>query len=284
MGAQDPKQDPLQGVGQTRADLKSPKWLFGHVLALGLIALFINNGFWQLGRLEQRREYNARQTAMMVASSIHLREALEVPAELPEFRTVSASGEYLPGAEVLLRGRAYDTRPGFHVLTPLVLDESAGEWAGELLLVDRGWVPFEFDEVPVLVATPPAGPVTVSGRLRAPTHPPEGASAALAPRDPPTGTLVQSYYVDVVRLAGQMPGELVPAFVELASQSPAQTGEHPIIVPSPALTEGSHFGYLIQWFSFAAVGAIGYALLLRSVTRGAPVRRQPSARPRPGRR
>lgn len=255
----------------TRADLKSPKWLFGHVLAIGLIALFINNGFWQLGRLEQRREHNARQAEMTARPQIPLREALEPlgrAGEVPEFRSVDASGEYLPEAELLLRGRSYDTRPGFHVLTPLLLDSSAGEWQGQLLLVDRGWVPFEHDEVPVAVAAPPAGTVIVEGRLRAPTHPPEGAAAALAPRDPPTGALVQSFYVDVARLAAQMPGELVSAFVELRAQSPAQAGQYPIVVPPPELTEGSHLGYSIQWFSFAVVGVVGYALLLRSVTRG----------------
>lgn len=275
------------GDTASRADLKSPKWLFGHVLALGLIALFINNGFWQLGRLEQRRDYNARLAAMAALPPVTVDEALEPLGQgggVPEFRTVTASGEYLPGAELLLRGRAYDTRPGFHVLTPLLLDASAGEWAGKLLLVDRGWVPFEHDAVPVTVATPPSGSVTVRGRLRAPTHPPAGTAAALAPRDPPSGPLVQSYYADVDRLSGQMPGELVPAFVELAAQSPAQAGEYPIVVPPPVPTEGSHFGYSIQWFSFAAVGVVGYVLLLRSVTRGAPVTRQPSARPRPGRR
>lgn len=239
--------------------------------------MFVNNGFWQLGRLEQRREHNARQAEMVAQPQIPVREALEPlgrGGEVPEFRGVTASGEYLPGAELLLRSRSYDTRPGFHVLTPLLLDSSAGEWEGRLLLVDRGWVPFEHDEVPVVVAAPPVGTVSVEGRLRAPTHPPEGAAAAaLSPRDPPTGALVQSFYVDVGRLAAQMPGELVPAFVELRAQSPAQGGQYPIIVPPPEPTEGSHLGYAIQWFSFAVVGAVGYVLLLRSVTRDPGVTR-----------
>ncbi len=264
--------------------MTSPKWLFGHVLALALVALFINNGFWQLDRLEHRRERNAAQAAMAALPRIPVAEALAAAAgagplsvgEVPEFRAVSASGTYLPGAEVLLRGRSLGGQPGFYVLTPLALDAESGDLEGLLLLVERGWVPFAQDSVPVAIAAPPTGSVVIEGRLRAPTSPPDDFTAALAPRDPPEGTLVQSYYVDVERLAGQMPGPLVPAYVELGAQLPPQSGDYPVIAPQQAPTEGSHLGYAIQWFAFAVVGIVGYALLLRSVRRSGSGRSGPA--------
>ena len=41
----------------------------------------------------------------------------------------------------------------------------------------------------------------------------------------------------------------------------------PIAAPPPALPEGPHLGYAVQWFLFAGVVVVGYPLLLRRVTR-----------------
>src|SRR5690606_20888292 len=80
-----------------------------------------------------------------------------------DFLPVVATGTYDPQDEVLLRGRSLDGQPGYHVLTPLVLDATAGALAGRALLVERGWVPYDMDRVPVEAALPPAGSVTVRG-------------------------------------------------------------------------------------------------------------------------
>jgi cytochrome oxidase assembly protein ShyY1 len=37
---------------------RRPFWLFSHVLALALAILFVNFGFWQLGRHQDRRDLN----------------------------------------------------------------------------------------------------------------------------------------------------------------------------------------------------------------------------------
>ena len=41
-------------------------------------------------------------------------------------------------------------------------------------------------------------------------------------------------------------------------------------VPPPALGEGPHLSYAVQWFLFAAVGAVGYPMLLRRQARERP--------------
>src|SRR5690606_658236 len=124
--------------------------------------------------------------------------------------------------ELLLRSRSWNGQPGWHVLTPLELQD------GALLLVDRGWVPYAMDRVPVAEAAPPSGSVTVTGVLRASQTPPSGSAAGLAPRDPAEGVLRAAWYVDLERLASQqLPGLLPGAWLLLREQEPAQTQELP---------------------------------------------------------
>src|SRR5690606_29565664 len=237
--------------------LLTPRWIAGHLLALALVVLFVNLGFWQLRRLDQRREYVQQVESRSQLPAQPLAEALT--GELLEYRPVTAVGEFDPAEEVLLRGRSLDGSPGFNVLTPLVLAD------GSAVLVERGWVPYGSDTVPVETAPPPAGTVTVTGRLRAPHAPRPGT---FGPRDPPTGELTQTYYPDVERLQPQMPYDLVPAYVELTGVEPPHPLELPAPLPEPDLGEGPHLGYAIQWFSFAAIGIVGYFFLMRPVIRG----------------
>ncbi len=243
------------------------RWLVGHVLALVMVGLFVNFGFWQLRRLEQRRARNA-----VIDSRIHLpprplADVLVPGAEVPEYTKVTVVGTFDAEHEVLLRGRSLDGRPGFNLLTPLVLDDSAGERRGSAVLVERGWVPYDRDSVPVTDALPPAGSVSVTGELRAPQTPPTGPLASIAAHDPPEGVLVQSFYVDVARLAPQMPYPLVDAYVVLRQQTPPNQQRLPEPLPAMEMGEGPHLGYALQWFGMALVGAIGYVFLLRSTAR-----------------
>ncbi|HZJ08798.1 MAG TPA: SURF1 family protein [Trueperaceae bacterium] len=254
----------------TGPKLLRPRWIFGHLLAAGLVALFIALGLWQVRRLDQRQAHNAIVIERSARQALPLDEALaesEAAGEVLEYLPVTVEGEFAPEHEVLLRGRSIAGQPGFNVLTPLVLDGQDGTATKTAVLVERGWVPYENDSVPVIAAPPPAGDVEVAGRLRAPTTRPPGASGRFAPRDPTEGALVQTYYVDVQRLAMQMPFELLGAYVQRTGSEPPQPAQLPLPLPEPEVDEGPHRGYAIQWFSFAVIGVVGYAILLRKVWR-----------------
>ena len=251
--------------------LLRPRWIFGHLLALGLVVLFVALGLWQVRRLHQRQIHNAvvieRGARGPLALSAALAES-EAAGEILEYLPVVIRGEFDPAHEVLLRGRSLGGQPGFNLLTPLVLEsESLGSDAATAVLVERGWVPYDHDTVPVADAAPASGLVSVSGLLRAPSGRPEGSGGNLAPRDPAEGELVQTFYVDVERLAPQMPFELVAAYVQQTNSAPPQPGELPLPIPEPDIDEGPHRGYAIQWFSFAVIGVVGYAILLAKVRR-----------------
>jgi surfeit locus 1 family protein len=246
--------------------LLSPRWLVGHLLALGLIVLFVNFGLWQLRRLDQRVERNTLIEARMAAEPQPLALLRERFGEEPEglaFRRAVAEGRYEPSGEILLRSRSRDGQAGWHVLTPLV-----GE-SGRALLVNRGWVPYALDNPPVEKASPPEGTVTVEGIVRPEEDPPEGWLARFAPRDPPEGPLRKSFYVDVERFAAQLPYPLEPVYLQLTGQEPAGERTLPLAPRPPELDRGTHLSYALQWFSFALIGLVGYLLLLRRTARAA---------------
>ncbi len=255
--------------------LLTPRWIFGHLLVLCLVILFANLGFWQLRRMVQREAYNALLESRLSAEPAPFaRLAQQFSLGAPDtaensvlYRRARVTGRFDSENEVLLRTRALNGQPGYHVLTPLRLA------SGRALLVDRGWVPFALDTPPIREATPPASPVTLTGLLQPAQRPLENAfmnRLGLVQRDPAEGKLRAVFYVDPSRLEQQLPYRLEPVFLELESQTPAQPGRLPVPLAPPELTRGPHLSYALQWFSFALIGIVGYTVLLRNVVREKP--------------
>ncbi|MFQ5966949.1 MAG: SURF1 family protein [Acidimicrobiia bacterium] len=240
--------------------LVRPRWILGHTLAAAGIILFLAAGIWQLNRLSDRISNNeviqARSAAPVVDLSVALRSvpAGSDPGAELEFRRVAVRGTYAPEHEILVRSRSLAGQAGYHVVTPLSYGDKA-------VLVNRGFVPQEFDEPPVGPALPPLGPVTVEGRIRASVDPPR-----IGPRDPSEGHLDQVFWLNIDRIQSQVPLDLVPVTIELVAQTP-EPGALPVVLPQPPLDEGPHRGYAIQWFSFAAIAAAGYFFLIRRAAR-----------------
>ena len=101
--------------------LLTPRWIAGHLLALALIILFVNLGFWQLRRLEQRSSYNALLESRLEAppqpfDSLASQYNLSAPEEVQDsaaYRRAEATGRYDTQNEVLLRSRALGGQPGY---------------------------------------------------------------------------------------------------------------------------------------------------------------------------
>ncbi len=273
--------------------LLTPSWIVGHLLAVMVVASFSQFGTWQLRRHEQRVLRNEAIEARLLAPSTDIAGALraaqaEPPSLAPmaphplEFRRVHVTGRFDASSEVLRRPVSRDGAPGFHVVTPLVLDD------GSAVLVERGWVPQSQGSVPVDAAPPPLGVVTIEGWAFPSETPPSGPLAALAPRDPPVGRLAQVAYVDMERLAAQVPYPLLPLRI-LQDVAPRPPGDDTLPLPPnpPEVAMGPHVGYAVQWFGFVLVTLIGYTALLRrrlleaeeALSGPAPPPRRPSPPP-----
>ena len=255
---------PSEPSGQARGGtsfLRSPRWVVGHVLVAVIVAGCVVAGFWQLDRLHQRRAANARIEAQLARPPVPLDALLASPsadAVALAYRRVTAAGTYDVEHEAVLIGRTLDDQTGNNLLTPLLLS------AGDGLVVNRGWVPFAMDQPGVAAARPPTGTVEVEGVLM----PPEKQSAVARGAVPRT----QLAAIDLGPIQAAVPYRLLPVYLWLQSQVPAQPGQLPRMVPLPALDEGPHLSYAIQWFTFAAIGIVGYPLLIRREIR----RRRPS--------
>jgi surfeit locus 1 family protein len=219
-----------------------PRWIAAHLVVIALAIALVNLGLWQMRRLHAQRDrdsYVARRLRMPPAPL----------AAAGAYRRIETTGTFDTHGETILFGRALEGRPGHHVLTWLDTERDGA------LLVDRGWVPFEYDTAPVRAAAPRAGLVRVEGILVPSQH---GGTQAQG----------RTTAVDVVRLAKARGVDAVPYYLVLARQDPPQLGELPVRVPVPGVGGAPpHLSYAIQWFSFATIGIVGYAFVLRRTGR-----------------
>jgi surfeit locus 1 family protein len=238
--------------------LRTPRWIAFSVLVLVLVIVMINLALWQLRRLDERRSFN-NSVRTRTAGAAQPYDTVVAPgttvdgARAQEWKTVTATGTFDTGAQVLIRNRSLDGAPGYHVVTPLERPD------GTAVLVLRGWVPLTTSSGTTPdVPPPPAGTVTVTGRVR-PTQNP----GALAHRDPSTGVLTSLARVDIPRIQQQTPYPLAPAYVEMTASEPASPTALPTLVPLPELDDGPHLGYAVQWCIFSACAVIGWVLVVR---------------------
>jgi surfeit locus 1 family protein len=228
-------------------------WLLAGLVALGVLAL-LALGVWQLDRLRQRRAESLVLAARLAQPPLDLN--LSQPESLPAYTPVRARGVYDFEHEIVLRNRAHRDMPGVHVLTPLRLAGS-----GQVVLVDRGWIPYTQAEPAARAAfQAPTGEVAIEGVAQ----PAQARAAPFLPADPtpaPGQRLDAWFWVNLDQIARQLPYPLLPYFVE------AGLGADPAALPLGGsevdLSDGPHLSYAIQWFAFAGILGIGSLVLWR---------------------
>ena len=220
------------------------------VAALLAAALFIRLGIWQLHRRTERRAWNALVRERLAAPQIDL-------AQLPRdtgairYRRVRVRGIPDYDRELVLAARTRRGSPGVNLITPIRI--GGGDTA---VIVNRGWV-----------------------------YSPDGATVDLSRQH--TNDTVYSGYVDVLpptggsvfkdrrrvisRLSDQTLaatlGYPVAPFYVVAQGDTIPTADRPASIEVPALDEGPHLSYAIQWFAFAAVAVGGAIVVLAKYSR-----------------
>ena len=226
-----------------------------HTAVVLAVAAMVTAGFWQLHRLSERRDRNAAITNRSELPIVEMQELLGIHDGYDrgreiEFRGVQVTGVYQPDGQVLIRNRTHQGAAGYWVLTPLRLAD------GAVVAVNRGWIPHATGtSASPADFTAPDSSVTVVGLARATV-----TATRLLQADPAQGVLTEMARPDLARLAQQIDAPLLPAFIQLQTQTPPP-GDLPIPVPPPDLSEGSHLAYAVQWFIFATIAAIGYPLV-----------------------
>lgn len=207
--------------------------------ALVTVVLCVAAGNWQHRRMQEKE---ALQDAMRHAASL---APVALPAAVDDwsawrFRQVTASGEYDPRHQILIDNKVHAGHVGFDVVTPLRLAD------GRTVLVDRGWIALGASRATLPAAPPPAGIVTVSGRIDVPRR----NYFELGGKSAPTGALWQ--HLDPARFTQATGIDVPPIVVETTD---AASGGLVADFPVPDAGIDTHLSYMVQWYTFAAMAA-----------------------------
>lgn len=238
------------------------KWLLTTLLVLLGTALCIRLGIWQLDRLEGRRAFNMQVDTMRDLPALDLNQQEIVDIDEMEWRAVRVRGVYDFENQIAIRNQYNNNQYGYHLLTPLLFNPLPGSGQVEAaILVDRGWIPADSDSAAAdWRKYDETGEVQVLGQIRlGAAKPAFGGVADVMPEN--GGRLEVWNNADITRIAGQLPYPILPAYIQ--PNPDAADTEPPIpFQPEIELTEGPHFGYALQWFTFATILFVGYPFYL----------------------
>lgn len=202
--------------------------------------LFVRLGLWQLARLHAKVQRNVAIAAQQRAQPVEF-ASLPRDTVLAHYRRATAVGRFDFEHELVLSGRTHQGSPGVDIVTPLRLAGS-----DTAVLVNRGWV-YSPD-----AATTDRGRwrerdvATVTGYVEQYAPVAGGGSIRRDPR------IVR--HLSRREVSSRIPYPLAPYYL-------VQTGDtassHPVRREMPALDEGPHRGYAIQWFAFAVIALAG---------------------------
>ena len=205
--------------------------------ALPSLIVLLMLGFWQLDRLAWKtaliENFNARANAAAILPP-------DPSADLSqfEFQNLDLTGRFLHDKELYLTGRTYEGNAGFHVVTPFQTV------AGQLLLVNRGWVSEAYREPETRLFSVKEEQISLRAVLRLPQQkgyfvpendPENGFWFTLKPEEMAAflelDEVVRTYYADQVRTS---------AVLTL-----------PIAAETRIEVRNTHLNYALTWFGVA---------------------------------
>jgi len=209
-------------------------WLLT-LAALLVAGLTFSLGQWQLRRAAQKESVQAavnlkNSFAPLDEKALSATENLAFEVHRPAV----LQGVWQSAHTVYLDNRPMSGRTGFWVVTPLLLQDT-----GQVILVQRGWVPRDFsDRIRLPEVVTPAERVTVEGRIAPPP------SKLYEFKGVDTGRIRQN--IDLTEFSKESGLDLFKD-VSLLQTGAASNGllrEW----PQPGLGVDKHYGYAFQWF------------------------------------
>lgn len=201
-------------------------------------------GWWQLDRAAEKQHLQASRDAQQHLPVLQADELSHDAGTLARLsgRRVAVEGAWVSDATVYLDNRILKGRPGFFVVTPLVMKD------GRTIAVQRGWLPRDArDRVRIAPYVTAMGTVRLQGRL-APTP-----SRMYELGDPASGPIRQNLHLEA--FARELRRPLVPAVIvqdDIAGEAPSIDGLsrqwH-----QPASDAYKNRGYAFQWFGLCAL-------------------------------
>lgn len=222
----------------------TPSWSMT-LLSLIFIALFVKLGFWQIHR-------GAEKAAMLAAEAKMRAQPFKLwQADKPmpkQYQPIAVQGRYLDSL-FFLDNQHQDHQFGYHVLSPLVLDN------GAVVLVDRGWVAGAVDRSQLPAVSIPDKRLLIQGMAWYPS----AGMWSLGPEIEKKSD--KMIVIETVKpdLVGQLLQKTVYPFIIRLEPSAADgfVRSWPVVSMPPA----KHYAYAVQWFAMASVILILFVAL-----------------------
>ena len=223
-----------------------------------VMALCIKAGLWQYNKAQTKlalqTQLNARLTQPAEALTDALITAKIAAAEDLRYLRVKFTGVYDARYQVLLDNQVENTVAGYHVLTPMQVQDSK-----KYVLVNRGWVAGVPDQVGVNRKLPtiitPQSLQTIEGDIAIPAA--KFFSLEASPAADGKWQPVWQH-LDLKRYAKLVPFGLQPIVVRLDAKNSGGFVRH---WPPPGDRVSMHLGYAYQWFGFALTLLVIYIVL-----------------------
>jgi surfeit locus 1 family protein len=219
------------------------------LLALIAIAICLKAGSWQFNKAQSKQVLQTQLNARLAEPPVALPEKL-ADLETWRYKRVKFAGVYDTRHQVLLDNQVENTKVGYHVLTPMLVEGSQLR-----VLVNRGWIAGAKDRTVPTVITP-QGLQEIEGDVGLP-------AAKFFTLEAPPATdgkwEVVWQHLDMARYAKSVPYAVQPFVVRLNSQSEA--GGFVRNWPAPGEKITMHLGYAYQWFGFALTLLVIYIVL-----------------------
>ena len=208
--------------------------IFPPLAALGLIALFVSLGIWQLDRAAEKN----RLKALFENDAPYTRLTGDRP--VTEYQNIEAYGHYLDQRQVLIDNVFVDSRIGYYAIT--ALRYAANE---PLLIVNRGWIARPAANEPIPDLSTGGAKRTIRGRVG---HLPRVGIRPGAAFEGAGDWPKKAIYPTLADLSAELGEKLLPFILLLSPDA-----DHGFLRRWQPRESGPmmHYGYAFQWFAMA---------------------------------
>ncbi len=210
------------------------------LVVAALLPAFLALGAWQLQRADEKRLLQGEYDARAQGSAVRIEPRMQRAEDLRFYR-VTVRGRYEAPHQLFIDNRVHQGRAGFHVVTPLRIEDSEVR-----VLVNRGWVPLGPERAHLPPAEAPTGAQEITGVATAPADRPFRLGPEAPLRD--DGQTVWQH-MDLGHFAAGVRYPVQPVVILLDPHSPAGgfTRDWTRLDAGIAV----HQGYAFQWFMLA---------------------------------